>query len=172
MQMRLPAQLTLVDLERETASLPTLGYTISWRFSGIEITHDDLARRLTAAGFTTATPKPPTPRAALRRALVDWIRQRARENGGPALAPGWDEVDDVEGGTAQRALIRVINRRDSQWVVYALVTEDIDLRVLGLSYGTNLRILLEKASARLVCTADATGEADAVLESSQIEAEL
>jgi len=48
----------------------------------------------------------------------------------------------------------------------------VDLVALGLSYGTSLRFLLHKGTGRLVCTTDATGEADAVLESAQIEAEV
>ncbi len=173
MQLRAPAQLSLLDPERIAATLPLLGHTVSWRFSGIEIAHDDFARRLGAAGFSHAAPKPPTARAALRRALIAWIGDRARAGTG-LEAVGWDadEVDDAGGGTAQRALIRVINRRGGEWLVFALVAEDVDLVALGLSYGTSLRFLLEKATGRLVCTADATGEADAVLESAQLEAEI
>ena len=172
MQMRARAQLSLLDMERTAATLPLLGHTVSWRFSGIELPHDDFARRLGAAGFARAVPKPPTARAALRRALIAWIGDRARAGAGPALGWDADELDDAGGGTAQRALIRVINRRGGEWLVFALVAEDVDLVALGLSYGTSLRFLLEKATARLVCTADATGEADAVLESAQLEAAL
>jgi len=171
MQLRAAAQLSLLDPER-TAALPLLGHTVSWRFSGIEIRHDEFAWRLLAADFAHAAPKPPTPRAALRRALIAWLGDRARAGAGPALGWDADELDDAGGGTAQRALIRVINRRGGDWLVFALVAEDIDLAALGLSYGTSLRFLLEKATGRLVCTADATGEADAVLESAQLEAEI
>ena len=151
--------------------LPLLGYTVSWRFSGIEIGHDDLRRRLLAAGFGAYTPPPPTARATLRRALIAWIRERSRAGRGPSLA--WDGAELDDGGAArQRALIRTINRRDSDWLVFVLVAEDVDLIALGLSYGTSLRFLLHKSSGRLVCTTDATGEADAVLESAQIEAEV
>lgn len=154
-----------------TPALPLLGYTVSWRFSGIEIGHDELRRRLLAAGFGAHTPKPPTARATLRRALIAWIRERARAGQGPAL--DWDGADLDDGaGTRQRALIRTINRRASDWLVFVLVAEDVDLVTLGLSYGTSLRFLLHKSSGRLVCTTDATGEADAVLESAQIEAEV
>lgn len=172
MQLRTAAQLSLLDPERTAAALPLLGHTVSWRFSGIEIAHDEFARRLLAAGFAHAAPKPPTPRAALRRALIAWIGDRARAGAGPALGWDADELDDAGGGTAQRALIRVINRRGGDWLVFALVAEDVDLTALGLSYGTSLRFLLEKATGRFVCTADATGEADAVLESAQLEAEI
>ena len=172
MQLRAAAQLSLLDPERIAATLPLLGHTVSWRFSGIEIAHDEFARRLGATGFSHAAPKPPTARAALRRALIAWIGDRARAGAGPALGWDADELDDAGGGAAQRALIRVINRRGGDWLVFALVAEDLDLVALGLSYGTSLRFLLEKATGRLVCTADATGEADAVLESAQLEAEL
>lgn len=151
--------------------LPLLGYTVSWRFSGIAIGHDDLRRRLLAAGFGAYTPKPPTARATLRRALIAWIRERSRAGRGPSL--DWDGAELDDGGAArQRALIRTINRRASDWLVFVLVAEDVDLVVLGLSYGTSLRFLLHKSTGRLVCTTDATGEADAVLESAQIEAEV
>lgn len=151
--------------------LPLLGYTVSWRFSGIAIGHDDLRRRLLAAGFGAYTPPPPTARVTLRRALIAWIRERSRAGRGPSL--DWDGAElDGGGGGRQRALIRTINRRASDWLVFVLVAEDVDLVALGLSYGTSLRFLLHKATGRLVCTTDATGEADAVLESAQIEAEV
>ena len=50
------------------------------------------------------------------------------------------------GRTGSRALIRVINKRRSAYIVFALVAEDIDFAKLGLSYGTQLRILLDKAT--------------------------
>lgn len=158
-------------VDQAAPGLPLLGYTVSWRFSGIEIAHDDLRRRLLAAGFGAHTPTPPTARATLRRALIAWIRDRARAGRGPAL--DWDGAELDDGGvTRQRALIRTINRRAGDWLVFVLVAEDVDLVALGLSYGTSLRFLLHKATGRLVCTTDATGEADAVLESKQIEAEV
>ncbi len=163
---------TTTDTAEAATGLPLLGYAVSWRFSGIEIGHDELRRRLFAADFGAAVPKPPTARATLRRALIAWIRERARAGRGPAL--DWDaaEVGDGGGAVRQRALIRTINRRGSDWLVFVLVAEDVDLIALGLSYGTSLRFLLHKGTGRLVCTTDATGEADAVLESAQIEAEV
>jgi len=165
-------QLMAVGDEQAGTELPLLGFTVSWRFSGIEIGHDELRRRLIAAGFGAYIPQPPTARATLRRALIAWIRARACAGQGPTL--DWDaaELDDLGGGTRQRALIRTINRRGNDWLVFVLVAEDVDLVDLGLSYGTSLRFLLHKASGRLVCTTDATGEADAVRESAQIEAEV
>ena len=46
MQLRAPAQLSLLDPERIAATLPLLGHTVSWRFSGIEIAHDRLFAKL------------------------------------------------------------------------------------------------------------------------------
>ena len=107
-------------LDGAAPGLPLLGYTVSWRFSGIEIGHNDLRQRLLAAGFGAHTPKPPTARATLRRALIAWIRERARAGRGPAL--DWDGADlDDSASTRQRALIRTINRRASDWLVFVLV---------------------------------------------------
>jgi hypothetical protein len=69
-------------------------------------------------------------------------------------------------------LIRIINRAGSEHLVYALVAEDIDFSVLGLSYGTSLRILLHKKTGEMICTTDAEGVIDAQRESRRVTDEL
>ncbi len=75
-------------------------------------------------------------------------------------------------GVRRRTLIRVINSAGSEHLVYALVAEDIDFSLLGLSYGTALRILLHKKTGEMICTTDAEGVIDAQRESRRITDEL
>jgi hypothetical protein len=78
-----------------------------------------------------------------------------------------DEDQDENGGGHRRTLIRVTDRAGSEHLVYALVAEDIDFCMLGLSYGAALRILLNKKSGEMICTTDAQGALDAQRESQQ-----
>ena len=157
------------DVERSTANLPLIGYTVFWRLAGIRVPHTELAVAIDAADFSAFLPDPPSPRKALRRAIDAWLSARAVVGSGPALADDEeDEDDDDEGPTTgghvqQRALVRLIN--DKEWLVFVVVAEAVDLTALGLSYGTNLRVLYHKASAGIAITTEAEGvpafEADA-----------
>jgi hypothetical protein len=83
-----------------------------------------------------------------------------------------DEDHEEQGGGRRRTLIRVIDRAGSEHLVYALVAEDVDFSALGLSYGTALRILLNKKTGEMICTTDAEGVIDAQRESQQLTDEL
>jgi len=108
---------------------------------------------------------------ALRRALAEWIKTKQRTARTLQLQPG-DEDQEENGGGRRRTLIRVIDRAGSEHLVYALVAEDIDFSALGLSYGTALRILLNKKTGEMICTTDAEGVIDAQRESQQLADEL
>jgi hypothetical protein len=165
--------LTISDLnsvEESTSQLPLVGYTVFWRLAGVRITYPDLAQALSAASFSNYLPEPPTPRVALRRALAQWIREKQQAT--RLYQVQGNEESDENAGHRQRTLIRVINRSGSEYLVYALVAEDVDFNLLGLSYGTALRILLHKKTGEMICTTDAEGVIDAQRESQQVAAEL
>src|SRR5215212_4042852 len=122
---------TLERIEEATEDLPLLGYTVFWALGGIRVRHADLKQALATASFADYLPDPPTARIALRRAIVDWIAARAARGQGPALATGEAE-DPAAGPTTQRALLRVINQKTSEWMAFALVAEDVDFQKLGL----------------------------------------
>ena len=152
------------DIERSTANLPLIGYTVFWRLAGIRVPHADLITAIATAGFSAHLPEPPSPRKALRRAIEAWLADRAVGGGGPALAlddedESEDDENDLSSGGArgiqQRALVRPIN--DKEWLVFVIVAEAVDLAGLGLSYGTNLRVLYHKASGGIAITTDAEG---------------
>jgi hypothetical protein len=161
----------LNGVEASTSQLPLIGYTVFWRLAGIRVSHSDLEQALQATGFDKYLPDPPTPRVALRRALVEWIKAKQQIARNLQLQQG-DEDQDESGGGRRRTLIRVINRAGSEHLVYALVAEDIDFSVLGLSYGTALRILLHKKTGEMICTTDAEGVIDAQRESRRVTDEL
>src|SRR5262245_52032620 len=96
-------------------------------------------------------------------------------NSSPSKLALWMEYSlaDLDNGVQkQRMPIRVINRAGSEHLVYALVAEDIDFNLLGLSYGTALRILLHKKTGAMICATDAEGVIDAQRESQQVADEL
>jgi hypothetical protein len=161
----------LNGVEASTSQFPLIGYTVFWRLAGIRVSHADLDQALQAAGFDKYLPDPPTPRVALRRALAEWIRAKQRIAQDLQLQQN-DEDHDENNGGSRRTLIRVINRAGSEHLVYALVAEDIDFSMLGLSYGTALRILLHKKTGEMICTTDAEGVIDARRESQQVTGEL
>jgi hypothetical protein len=161
----------LNGVEASTSQFPLIGYTVFWRLAGIRVSHPDLERALQAAGFEKYLPDPPTPRVAVRRALAEWIRAKQRIARDLQLQQDDEERDENDGGR-RRTLIRVINRAGSEHLVYALVAEDIDFSMLGLSYGTALRILLHKKTGEMICTTDAEGVIDAQRESQQVTNEL
>lgn len=161
---------TIEEIEKSTADLPLIGYTAFWRLGGIRVRHGELKAALAAAGFGSYLPDPPTARIALRRAIVDWIGARAAAGEGPALVA--DEAEAAEGPTTQRALLRVINQKGSEWLAFALVAEDVDFRKLGLHHGTSLRIILHKKTRTMYCTTTTNGVVEAGEESKQITREL
>ena len=133
--------MTLDQIEEATDDLPLLGYTVFWALRGVRVDHSDLQTLLGAAGFVGAEPDLPTPRIALRRAIVDWIGERAAAGQGPDLADSGEESGNAP--TKQRALLRVINQKQSHWLAFALVAEDVNFARLGLHHGTTLRIILK-----------------------------
>jgi len=161
----------LNGVEASTSQFPLVGYTVFWRLAGIRVSHPDLGQALQTAGFDKYMPDPPTPRVALRRALAEWIKAKQRIARNLQLQQDDDEQEKNDAGR-QRTLIRVINRAGGEHLVYALVAEDIDFSVLGLSYGTALRILLHKKTGEMICTTDAEGVIDAQRESQQVTDEL
>src|SRR5262245_540822 len=160
----------LNGLEAATSQLPLIGFTVLWRLEGIRVSHPDLEQALQSAGFEKYLPDPPSPRVALRRALAEWIKTKQRTARNLQLLG--DEDQEENGGDRRRTLIRVIDRAGSEHLVYALVAEDVDFSALGLSYGTALRILLNKKTGEMICTTDAEGVIDAQRESQQLTDEL
>lgn len=156
------AKLTARDLEESVGTLPVLGFSTQWNLSQVEITHNDLIKSLQARGFPTANPERPSPTMALRRAMMKWVQNRAIAAGGSL--PGQDfwngemegfegsEESDGEAGEggskgrtkAKKSLLRKINSAQSEWLVFGLVIEQLDLAALGLSYATHLRVFLHK----------------------------
>jgi hypothetical protein len=161
----------LNGVEASTSQFPLIGYTVFWRLAGIRVSHTNLGHALQATGFDKYLPDPPTPRVALRRALAEWIRAKQRTARSLQLQQD-DEDQDENNGSRRRTLIRVINRAGSEHLVYALVAEDVDFSLLGLSYGTALRILLHKKTGEMICTTDAEGVIDSQRESQQVTDEL
>src|SRR5215510_8756441 len=161
----------LSGLEASISQFPLVGFTVLWRLAGIRVGHLDLEQALQATGFEKYLPDPPTPRVALRRALAEWIKAK-QQIARSLQRQKDDEEDEANGGVRRRTLIRVINRAGSEHLVYALVAEDIDFSLLGLSYGTALRILLHKKTGEMICTTDAEGVIDAQRESRRVTDEL
>lgn len=166
-------QLTLKDIEGAVTQLPILGTTLWWQLRGIRVQEADLKRALAGAGFEKHMPPLPTPRKALRRTLEAWIADKTRQKQGSAGAARARAEDDEETDDQKlRTLIRVINRPGAEQMVFALVQEDVDVTALGLSYLTDLRILLHKQTGQILCTTEARGVISAENESIQIAKEL
>lgn len=147
---------------REPATIPLLGYNVWWGLKGIRVQRGDLLARMQDAGFAGFAPEPPTMATALKRAIKEWIKARG---GAGAESADEDEPPEGRGSRAIRDLVRPINTRHSAHVVFALVGEHVDFAQLGLSYGTQARIMLEKLTPQerlarqpaLICTTEATG---------------
>lgn len=162
--------------EQET-TIPLIGYNVWWGLKGIRVQRDDLLAMLQATGFEAFVPEPPTVATALKRAIKDWVKTR-----GSAASEG-DDDDDEQPERSKRAvrdLVRPINKRRSKHVVFALVGENVDFAQLGLSYGTQARILLEKITLQerqgrqpaLICTTEAEGVIAAETEAQRLTQEL
>ncbi|MFV9505460.1 MAG: DUF6744 family protein [Oscillochloridaceae bacterium umkhey_bin13] len=159
-------------------NLPLIGYTIWWGLKGLRVQRSDLLAMLEQTGFAAFAPEPPTLALALKRAIHDWVKTR-----GVYSINEEEEEDEPQPGRTRRAvrdLVRPINTRSSTHVVFALVGENVDLAQLGLSYGTQARILLEKRSPRerqqhpptLICTTEAVGIIAAQNEAQRLTQEL
>ncbi|HEX2909881.1 MAG TPA: DUF6744 family protein [Chloroflexia bacterium] len=155
---RANGNLTTRELEESVGTLPVLGYSVQWNLLHIEIAHHDLVKALHKVGFTTTGPERPTPTTALRRALVKWLHNQAVTSCllelDTALEFEIDDAGDIGEDTnqskgkghnrARKNLIRKINSPQSDWLVFGLVVEHLDLAALGLSYATQLRVFLHK----------------------------
>lgn len=157
----------LKAIESSTEQIPIVGHTVLWRLHGLRVRHAALKGALDQAGFLEFLPDPPTPRKALRRALEAWVAARAQQAHATRTLQTQINADEE-----QRTLIRVINRAGSDHLVFALVTEDVDFKALGLGYATDLRILLEKKTGQMICSTDARGRIEAYHESQQVTSEL
>ena len=163
--------ITLSEIENQTGP-DFLGYVVNWRLMNIRVQEADLRAALDRAGFSNHLPTLPTPRKALRRALEAWIADRTQKQTGipqPITTPASDNDDENQKETT---LIRVINKAGAEHLVFGIVSENVDFNKLGLSYGTQLRILLHKKTGEILCTTDADGVISAQNESSQVTNEL
>lgn len=140
-----------------------LGHIVMWRLGGIAVKHAALLNVLDAAGLAEFAPKEPTLVASIGRAVTAWVKDRAELDGGPKLVSLNAQVAEDEEGTgrATRSMIRKIDSKDSDWLVFSVITEDINLRALGLSYETDLRVLVHKTNLNMLVTATSYGEVDA-----------
>ena len=164
-------RITLSDIENQNGP-DFLGYVVNWRLMNIRVEEADLKTALDRAGFSNHLPALPTPRKALRRALEAWIAERTQQHTGtpqPLPSAASDEDDENQKETT---LIRVINKAGAEHLVFGIVSENVDFNKLGLSYGTQLRILLHKKTGEIVCTTDADGVITAQNESSQVTNEI
>jgi hypothetical protein len=158
---------SLAAVEASTAHIPVVGYTVLWRLHGLRVNHDQLKDALDQAGFMQFLPDPPTARKSLRRALQAWVIDRATAAQAQQVIAQQTNPDE-----AKRTLIRVINRAGSEYLVFALVMEDVDYKALGLKYATDLRIQLHKKTGDMICTTQTIGKIDSYHESLQVAAQL
>ena len=134
--------ITLSTIENQTGP-EFLGYVVNWRLMNIRVQEADLKTALDRAGFSNHLPTLPTPRKALRRALEAWIAERTQQQSATRQTITSAAADDDE-DEKESTLIRVINKAGAEHLVFGLVSENVNFNKLGLSYGTQLRILLHK----------------------------
>ncbi len=170
--------MTAADITAASRAYPILGFVISWYARGVQIDYEDLETLLELAGFSAYSPSKPTKRNALRRGIENWLKARGAIRGGAESADGADDEDDAEtssrGGRAnvqQRTLVRVSSPASSDYAVFGVVTEEVDMASLGFSHDTNLRFLLHKKSGTVIPTTDRSG-VDQVTQSDKILAEI
>ena len=170
--------MTAADITAASRAYPILGFVISWYARGVQIDYEDLETLLELAGFSAYSPSKPTKRNALRRGIENWLKARGAIRGGAESADGADDEDDAEtssrGGRAnvqQRTLVRVSSPASSDYAVFGVVTEEVDMASLGFSHDTNLRFLLHKKSGMVIPTTDRSG-VDQVTQSDKILAEI
>jgi len=166
-----PPAITLSEIENQTGP-DLLGYVVNWRLMNIRAQETDLKTALDRAGFSNHLPALPTPRKALRRALEAWIAERTQQQTGIPQAVANAAVDGEDENQKETTLIRVINKAGAEHLVFGIVSENVDFNKLGLSYGTQLRILLHKKTGEILCTTDADGVISAQNESSQVTREI
>lgn len=177
---------TIIGKEAATG-LPICGFNLIWQLRGIRTTRKELQQALNVAGLSEHMPEPVSARVALRRALEAWVSERAQihrqantTNTGEESELQVTETADAKDSALKnkcadqmmRTLIRVINKRGSEQVVFAIVAEAVDFTGLGLSYGTSLRIKLDKRTNGLSVTTEARGEIEAATENTQLTREL
>lgn len=174
---RTKSTLTAADVAAATRAYPIIGFVLSWYARGVQIDYMDLEALLALAGFSSYMPSKPTNRNALRRGIENWLKARGAVRGGADDAGGEDEEDvaaRVLGGRTniqQRTLVRVSSPASSDYAVFGVVTEEVDMASLGFSHDTNLRFLLHKKSGMLIPTTDRRG-VDHVTQSDTILAEI
>lgn len=150
------------DLEASTRDLPLVGYLFSCDWHGVRVQRSVLLARLAAAGLSQYAPPPVSYQVSLHRALRAWIAERAAagERAGLGNQNGLVAEDEPGSGAATRSLVRVARTSRSEWILFAVVQEAVDLAALDLDYATDLRVLVHKATGRLVVTTEATGVVD------------
>lgn len=176
--LRSRTSLTAADIAAASRAYPILGFVISWYARGVQIDYGDLETLLELAGFSAYIPSKPTKRNALRRGIENWLKARGAIRGGADSVSTEDDEDGAEtssrGGRAnvqQRVLVRVSSPGSSDYAVFGVVTEEVDMASLGFSHDTNLRFLLHKKSGVVIPTTDRSG-VDQVTQSDQILAEI
>jgi len=163
--------ITLSAIENQTGP-DFLGYVVNWRLMNIRVQEADLKAALDRAGFSNHLPSLPTPRKALRRALEAWIAERTQHQAGITQPITTSPSDDEDENQRETTLIRVINKPGAEHLVFGIVSENVDFNKLGLSYGTQLRILLHKKTGQILCTTDADGVITAQNESAQVTTQI
>jgi hypothetical protein len=170
--------LTAADIAAASRAYPILGFVISWYARGVQIDYGDLETLLELAGFSAYIPSKPTKRNALRRGIENWLKARGAIRGGADSVSTEDDEDGAEtssrGGRAnvqQQVLVRVSSPGSSDYAVFGVVTEEVDMASLGFSHDTNLRFLLHKKSGMVIPTTDRSG-VDQVTQNDQILAEI
>lgn len=131
------------EIKESTATMPLLGYTVIASLdSSLEVSFADLQQTLMPLGFGSddLLPPAPEPRTYVRRAITAWIKEMAQEGTGTTV----DLFEEDETGHKTKPLVREVKIRDKAQIVLALVSENVDLAAMGLSYLTNLRVFYVK----------------------------
>jgi hypothetical protein len=146
-------------LEYATRDLPLVGHLFSCDWNGSRVRRSALLPALMEAGFDGYAPRPPSYQVSLGRAIRAWIAERAAagERTGLGSHGGLVVEDTAGGGEATRALVRVARTSHSEWILFAIIHEAIDLAELGMDYSTELRVLVHKHTGQLVVTTEAVG---------------
>lgn len=167
-----PQPVTMQQLQ--AMGLPILGKMVFYSLAGVRIPHADLKTALDTAGFGTFLPDPPTARKAMTRAIQEWVAARADAGQGPALTRDQTEASSLD-DEAERAIVRIVNRKADAHMAFVLVEERVSFKRLGLRHGTTLRVILAKtAPVQFYCTTTMEGDAAAAAqqEANQVTREL
>jgi hypothetical protein len=165
-----PQPVTMQQLQQ--LGLPLLGKIVFYSLAGVRIPHADLQTALAAAGFGAFLPDPPTARKAMTRAIGAWVEARAVQGQGPALTSDRTAASGPD-DEAERAIVRIVNRKADAQMAFVLVEERVSFKRLGLRHGTALRVILAKdpRQKQFYCTTTAAGLA-AQQEANQVTQEL